>query len=149
MYELLEILRYTCTFVAFLYYTILYYTILYYTILCYTTVLTRHYAPFDYKPLLTIVAEVYLSPIYVPLDHTYMENLIIHNKNGRTLRLRRLRGRLELTVPPYIESRPAIHRQSDWLRGGRLVASWWWCENCIAFSDRTHAAPSLTFALQN
>ena len=36
----------------------------------------------------------------------YMENLIpvIHNKNGRTLWLRQTRGRLELTVPLYIES---------------------------------------------
>ena len=57
------------------------------------------------------------------------------NKNGRTLRLRRTRGRLELTVPPYIES--------SYLRGSRLVASRWWCKNCIAFSDCTHSASSL------
>ena len=65
----------------------------------------------------------------------------------RPLQLWRMRGRLELTVPPYIWSLatywPAIHRPSDWLRGGRLVASWWLCENCIAFSDCTHCVPSL------
>ena len=48
---------------------------------------------------------------------------------------------------------PAIHRPSDWLRDGRLVSSWWWCENCIVFSDCSHSAPSLviswSFALQN
>ena len=74
------------------------------------------------------------------------------------LRLQRTRGRLELTVPLYIWSlatyRPAIHWPSDWLHCGRLVSSWWWCENCIAFSDRSrHSVPSLiiswSFALQN
>ena len=51
----------------------------------------------------------------------------------------RTREWLELTVPPYIWSLatymywPAIYRPSDWLRGGRLISSWWWCENCITF----------------
>ena len=56
----------------------------------------------------------------------------------------------DVTLPTYW---PAIHWPSDWLRGSRLIASWWWCENCIVFSDRTHSAPSLIiswcFALQN
>ena len=38
--------------------------------------------------------------------------------------------KVELTVPPYIWSLatywPAIHRPSNWLYGGRLIASWWW-----------------------
>ena len=66
---------------------------------------------------------------------------------SRPLWLRWTTGRLDLTVPPYIWSLatywPAIHQPSDWLHGGRLVSSWWWCENCIAFSDRSHSAPSL------
>ena len=35
-----------------------------------------------------------------------MPALAIHKKkkNGRTLQLQQMRGRLELTVPPYIES---------------------------------------------
>ena len=32
-----------------------------------------------------------------------------------------------------------IHRPSDWLRDSRLVARWWWCENCVAFLT-THCA---------
>ena len=63
------------------------------------TVLTQNYAPFDYKPSLTIlqkiVAEVYLSPIYAPLDHACME---IHNKNGRTPT-----NKGKVNIPPYIE----------------------------------------------
>ena len=76
---------------------------------------------------------IFISNLHPPLA--------IHgefSKNGRTLELRQTRGRLELTVPPYIESSylwPAIHRPSGWIRGSRLVASWWWCENCIVFSD--------------
>ena len=40
---------------------------------------------------------------------------------------------------------------SMWLCSGSLVASWYWCENCIAFSDHTHCAfiDSWSFALQN
>ena len=61
--------------------------------------------------------------------------------------LRQTRGRLEFTVPPYIWSQAkywlVIHRPSDWLRCSRLVSSWWWCENCIAFSDRSQSVPSL------
>ena len=67
-------------------------------------------------------AEVYLFPIYAL---------------PQPLQLWRMRGRLELAVPPYIWSLttywPALHRPSDWLHGGRLVDGWWWCENCIAF----------------
>ena len=37
---------------------------------------------------------------------------------------------------------PVIHRPSDLPRGGRLVSSWWWCENFV-FSDRSHSASSL------
>ena len=56
-------------------------------------------------PLLFVfVAEVYLSPIYAPLDHIYTKNLIIHNNNGSTLWLQRTRGRLELTVLLCIQS---------------------------------------------
>ena len=55
--------------------------------------------------------------------------------------------KVELTVPHYIWSLatywPAIHRPSDWLHGGRLIASWWWCKNCIVFSDRSHSVPTL------
>ena len=73
------------------------------------------------------------------------------------LRLWRTRGRLELTVPPYVRSLatcwPPIHWPSDSPHGGRLVSSWWWCKNFIVFSDRSHSVPSLTiswsFALQN
>ena len=74
----------------------------------------------------------------------YMENLMLHNKNRRTLWLRWMRGRLELTVPPYLATYwPVIHWESDWLCGGRFIASWWcWCKNCIMFSDPTHSAPS-------
>ena len=34
---------------------------------------------------------------------------------------------LDITPPSFIS--PPFH----WLRDGRLVASWWWYENCIAF----------------
>ena len=74
------------------------------------------------------------------------------NKNRRTLQLRRMRRRLELT-PYHPTYWSAIHRPSDWLHSSGLVASWWWCKNCITFSDHTHSAPSLiiswSFALQN
>ena len=81
---------------------------------------------------------IFISSLCPPWP--YMENLTIHNKNGRTLWLRRTRGRLELTVPGLATYWQVIHRPSVCLRGGRLIASWWWCENCIAFSDRTHSA---------
>ena len=60
------------------------------------TVLTRYYAPFVYKPPLPFCTNSLRRYIYLqfkppPPDH------------GRTLRLRRTRGRSELTVPPYIE----------------------------------------------
>ena len=58
------------------------------------TVLTRYYAPFVYRPPFHF-ARICCEGIFIsnlsPPDH------------GRTLRLRRTRGRLELTVPPYIE----------------------------------------------
>ena len=89
-----------------------------------------------------VATEVYLLP-----------PLAIHgkfNKNGRTRGLRQTRGRLD---SPYPLNRVLLHWPSDWLHSGRLVASWWWCKNCIALSDRTHSAPSLIiscyFALKN
>ena len=46
--------------------------------------------------------------------------------NGRILRLRWTRGRLEVIVLPNTESIathwPAIHRPNDWICGGRFVA---------------------------
>ena len=48
------------------------------------------------------------------------------NSKGGTLRLRRTREMLELTVPPYVESSYLLASDtptSDWLRGDRLVAS--------------------------
>ena len=44
--------------------------------------------------------EIYLSPIYAPPSAIHGK----FDKNGRTLQLRQTRGRLELTVPPCIES---------------------------------------------
>ena len=67
------------------------------------TVLTRHYAPFNYKPPLTICINLLWRYIYLQ----FTPPLAIHgksNKNGKTLQLRRMRGRLELTVPTYTES---------------------------------------------
>ena len=55
------------------------------------TILTRHYAPFDYY-LHKFAAEVYLSPIYAPLSHT--EELCDSDEGE---------ARLELTVPSYID----------------------------------------------
>ena len=111
------------------------------------TVLIRHYFPFDYKPSLTIC-------INLLQRYQFMPPSAIHgkfNKNGRTLRLQRTRGRLEHIAPPYIESSylywPAIHRPSDWLHSGRLIASWWWCENCIVFSDCTHSVPNYYYSI--
>ena len=49
--------------------------LLYWKLLNLYTVLTQHYAPFDYKPppyyLHKFAAEVYLSPNYAPLGHTW------------------------------------------------------------------------------
>ena len=108
------------------------------------TILTRHYAPFDYKPSLTICINLLRRYIYLQFTHPSA----IHgkfNKNGRTLQLWWMRGRLEITIPPWLESSYLLAsntpRPNDWLCSGRLVASWWWCENCIVFSDHTHSAP--------
>ena len=92
-----------------------------------------HYT-FDYKLPLTICTNLLRRYIY--LQFTPASASVTRQMRGST------------TVPPYIWSLatcwPVIHRPSDLLCGGRLVPSWWWCdENCIAFSDRTHSAPSL------
>ena len=114
---------------------------------CTCTILTRHYDPFVYKP-----PPPPLLFVWICCWGMFISNLC----PPRPLRLRQMTGRLELTITPYIWSLatywPAIHQPSDWLRGGKLVSSWSWCENCIAFSDRSHSAPSiilLSFALQN
>ena len=112
------------------------------------TILTQHYAPFIYKPpyyLHKFAVEVYLSPIYAPIGHTWK----IY-KNNWILWLRRMRVRLELTIQPCIESSYllASDTPTKWLATQRQ-AHGGACENCIAFSDCTHSAPSLTFALQN
>ena len=63
---------------------------------------------------------------------------------GRTLRLQQTRGRLKLTVPPYIESSYLLASNSPakWLATRQQARSYscWWYENCI-----THSAPSLIF----
>ena len=57
--------------------------------------------------------------------------------HGKTLRLRRTRRRLELTVPPYIECSYLLANDTPTKRLAMQqqarIASWWWCENCIAF----------------
>ena len=84
----------------------------------------------------------------------YMANLIIHNRKRIILWLQRTRGRLELTVQPYFKSSylrilasfpgscawergwlPNGHRYADKAIGcgGRLIASWWWCETASHF----------------
>ena len=96
--------------------------------------------PFNYKPPLTICINSQRRYIYLQCTPPSA----IHgkfNKNRRILRLQQTREGLELTVPPCIESSYLLARPRDWLRNGRLVASWWWCENYIAFSDHTHSAP--------
>ena len=109
-------------------------------------IFTRYYTPFDYKHPHTICKKLLWKYIYLqfmpPWPH--MEYLIIHNKNGRILRLRWMRGRLGLTVTPYIESSYLLASDTPTIAWclGRLIASWWLCENCIAFSDHTHSAPS-------
>ena len=105
---------------------------------------------------LKIMPPLFISPYYL---HEFDAEVYLPSnlRPPRPLRLQRTIGRLELTVPPYIWSLatywPVIRRPSDWLRCSRLVANWWWCENCITFSDRSHSAPSLiiswSFALQN
>ena len=67
-----------------------------------STILTRNYAPFDYKAPFTICKNLLQRYIYIH----FMPPLTIHNyhKNGRSLPLQQLRGRLELTLPPYVES---------------------------------------------
>ena len=72
---------------------------------------------FKYVPYsLNITPPSFISPppltIYIDLlqRHIYLQFTLpsaIHrkfNKNGRTLHLQRTRERLELTIPPYIES---------------------------------------------
>ena len=83
------------------------------------TVLTRHYAPFDYKPSLTICMNLLRRYIYLQ----FTLPLAIHGKfnNGRTLQLRRMRGRLELTVPPYIKSSYLLASITPTKR----LATWW------------------------
>ena len=90
----------------------------------YTLVFTRltwNYTFFDYKP--SLFSKHFCGGILISnLCPTwpYMDNLIVCNKSGKTLWLRRKRERLELTVPLYIES-SYLYQQSDCLRG-RLVA---------------------------
>ena len=63
------------------------------------------------------------------------------NKNERTLRLGRTRGRLELIVTPScIELDLATYWPVIQVIG-YVVAGSWWCENCIMFSDCTHSVP--------
>ena len=111
---------------------------------CVYTTLAQHYTPFDYKPTFTICQNL--------LRRCTISNFApsaIHgkfNKNGRILQLRQRRGKSELTYHPIKNLPtywPAIQQPSYWLRSSRLVASWWWCKNCIASSDCTHSAPSL------
>ena len=110
--------------------------------------------PLRLKAPLTICINLLSRYIYLQ----FMPPLAIHgkfNKNERTLWLRWTRGRLELTVPPYIESSYllASNTPTKRLAMWQQARSWWWYKYCIAFSDRTHSVPSLmiswSFALQN
>ena len=104
---------------------------------CATTVLTRHYAPFVYKPPLTICMNLLRRYIYLQFTPPSASATPTNERKVRTHR----------TTYMYIwnltTNWPAKHRPSDWLRGSRLVASWWWCENCIVFSGHSHSSPSL------
>ena len=105
------------------------------------TILTRHYALFDYNPPLTIC----INRRYIYFQFTPPS--AIHKKNGRTLWLQQTRGRLVLTIPPYMESSYLLASDTltKWLATPQQVRSysWWWCKNCIVFSDRTQSAPLL------
>ena len=85
----------------------------------YRTHSTLHPLPIISPPyyLHKFAVQVYPSPIYGPLGHG-------KSNNGRTLRLRRARGRLKLTVPPYIESSYLL--ASDTLTK-RLAMGWQAC----------------------
>ena len=111
------------------------------------TVLTRHYAPFVYKLSVTICMNLLLRYIFISNLHPPLASATL--ANDRKVRTHRN----TLYMKSSYLYRPAIHRPSDWLRGGRLVSSCWWCQNCIAFSDRSHSVSSLiiswSFALQN
>ena len=83
---------------------------------------------------------------YIYLQFTFPS--AIHgkfNKNRRTLRLQRTRGRLELTVPPHIDSSYLLASDTP---TKRLVMQRQACSylvevrnyDCIAFSDRTLCA---------
>ena len=120
-----------------------------------STVLTRHYAPFNYKPPITIFVNLLWRYIYLQ----FTPPSTVHGKfiqDGRTLLLRRTRGRLELTVPPYEESsyllasdtstkQLATRRQAC----SQLVV----VQKCITFSDCTYILCALIdsgyFAVQN
>ena len=67
---------------------------------CMYTVLTRYYAPFVYKPPLPFCTNSLRRYIYLQFKRPPPPPPPNH---GRTLRLRRTTGRLELTVLPYIE----------------------------------------------
>ena len=106
------------------------------------TVLTRYYAPFVYKPPLTNCMNLLLRYIYLQFMPPLASATPTNERKVRT----------HCTIL-YMKSSYLLASDiptSDWLRGGRLVSSWWWC---IAFSDRSHSAPSLiiswSFALQN
>ena len=91
------------------------------------TVLTRHYSPFYYKPPLTICNDLLQRYIYLQ----FMPSSAIHgkfNERGRTLRLWQTRGRLELTVPPYIQSSYLLASNTP----NKRLATWWQARSYIA-----------------
>ena len=98
-----------------------------YTLPLYNTILTRYYAPFAPYYLYKNLLWRYVYP-------QFMLPSAIHgkfDKNGRTLRLRQTRGRLELAIPPCIESSYLLasdtptKRLATWqqARGGAKTAS--------------------------
>ena len=117
------------------------------------TVLTRYYAPFDYKPPLTICiiccGGISISNLYPPQPYMHGRKIYKERKNSATPTNERKVRTQRTTLHLYLQYWPAIHRSSDWLRGGRLVV----VRKLYRIFDRTHSAPSLIiswfFVLQN
>ena len=99
------------------------------------TVLTRHYAPFVYKPSLTICMNLLLMYIYLQYTPPLASATPTNERKIRTHHTTLYMKSIYLI---------ASDTPTKWLAsGGRLIASWWWCKNCIVFSDHSHSAPSL------
>ena len=97
---------------------------------------TRHYAPFDHNPPL-LFAKICCGGICISnlcSSWPYMENL---QEERKTLWLWRTRGRLELTIPPYIESSNllASDTPTKWLAARWHCVFWVHTYTLCAFID--------------